>query len=423
MRALTLSFLLCLASVAASAFPGDIVEAIDQRLAGQNDGTAVDRRLARFLDQDDILGASAFVEQLWASGEIDGEEKRALDEQIWRIKTERTLEYARNIREAIEDSDLERMRSYNARLQRLTAATRAEPEAAAADDAVEAKTAEVIAEPKEGAPAGSDDVEQAPGEDRQNAIDELVRRGEAAVAALDLTIAPAGAESALDMVDALLALGDAGRPAATALGRKVTATYQRLIERHLQGGRLDKAGVLAERMLRAAERAGISRSEAEGIVQRVEQAKADLEEHERLLRLAGIYVDQGKLIAPAGDNALALAVEAMTLGKDPLAAERVVDSIVIAQRAQAERLAESGRYRDAARALDALASSLLAADIGRSALAANLRAEAGVLLARAEQEDRERARLSTAATQPVETAVPEDSNDRDAEPFTFVTPF
>ncbi|MGH1484304.1 MAG: hypothetical protein ACRBM6_37495, partial [Geminicoccales bacterium] len=117
-------------------------------------------------------------------------------------------------------------------------------------------------------------------------IVDLMRRGEEAIAAYNLTIAPEGSTSALGVVDQLMTLGGEAETAAKTLGRKIMATYAALIERNLARGRLDKARIFAERMRTVAEHAGLPTDEAESLRARIDQMSSKAEEHERLLAFA-----------------------------------------------------------------------------------------------------------------------------------------
>jgi hypothetical protein len=223
------------------------------------------------------------------------------------------------------------------------------------------------------------------------------------------------------MVDALSALGGEGKTAAQALGRKIMTRYRQLIERDIGRGRLDKAADFAERMDEVAARADLPRDQAALLSARVEQAVARRQDHARLVREAEQLRDQGKLVGPHGEYALARAAEVVELGFDSAEAEALLGSIIRRQRERADRLTETGRLREAARELNMLADALLSADIDRTALVADFRVRAATLYRRADREDSERERQAAAAARPADEAPVED--DRDDNPFTFINPF
>ena len=117
MIALSLTLLLYVVSSPAWALQGDIAEALSSPLAAQEN--PVRGELSQYLNQDDIQGALAFIKKLANDGDIDAKRQRALEDVVWRTKTQRMLDYSKKIREAIKISDLEAMRDYNRRLQRL----------------------------------------------------------------------------------------------------------------------------------------------------------------------------------------------------------------------------------------------------------------------------------------------------------------
>lgn len=441
MLAPTLSLLLCLASMSASALSNDVPGAVGARLLGQEAESAVDRKLSGYLDEDDIVGAKAFVDGLAIPGDVTEAERRALEDRIWRTKAERMLDYARKIREAIAASDLDTMRDYNARMQRLTAGTEpvqedsadseedaaaSGPDAGAEADLPDGETTESAAQSEPDDPARVDAAEVDPIEDSQEGEDsladriaELTGRGEAAMAAYHLTIAPPGTASALDMVDQLKALGGAGEEAARALGDAIMTLYDGLIERDIARGRLDKARAFALRMREVAERAGLPDAHVDTLSALIDRAGADREEHDRLLRETVRLRNQGRLVAPAADHALASAAKTLKLGVDPSAAEDALDDVIDRQRKRAGRLAEAGRLRDGARELEMLADGLLEADVGRAVLVADLRTEAASLYRRADRLDSERERQAATSNRPAEAP----SDDDDGSPFTFINPF
>ena len=429
MLVIPLSLFLCLGSASAIAISDDIAAVAGLHLAGQQDDAAIERELSDYLDQDDIAGATALVDRLAVLGEIDEEQQRALEDLIWRTKTERTLDYARKIREAIRNADLGMMRDYNARMQRLTGgpgSAQAEVVEGEADKTAPEPSDVGAAEPlpaeaKASTPPLDLPDEAAPDESKTDVIAGLQRRGEAAIAAFNLTIASPDKDSALGMVDELLTHGDEGKTAAQVLGRKIMARYEALIERDIGRGRLDKAEIFAERMDEVAKHAGLPRDQIAALSVRIGRASADRQEHDRLVREGERLRSQGRLVAPRGEHALAFAAEALKLDADPAVARNLFDDIVLRQRLRADRLAETGRLRDAARELDALADAIFVADVDQSALIADVRAEAAGLFRRADRRDSERERRAAAAARHSSGASVE--SDEAGSPFTFINPF
>jgi hypothetical protein len=350
MIALSLTFLLYLASSPAWALQGDVAEALSSHIAAQNGN--IEQELADYLDQDDIPGALAFVEKLAADGDIDVERRQSLEDRIWRTKTQRMLDYSKKIREAIKISDLDAMRDYNRRLRRLRDSggsgadqaptteadkgdevAKAEPsevskpalgaseprkpdEAPALTTATDptetdaaskiSANAEPLTAPETSGPAGGPvlgfppakttrSTESAPASTvslepgRVNGlarppvtlgnrpsgganerliadlIDDLLERGDQAIAEYHLTVSPEGTDSALGIVEKLLIIGSDGRPAAEELGQKILATYEDLVQRDVERGLYDKASAFIERMDDVAETVGLPRSQIEAL--------------------------------------------------------------------------------------------------------------------------------------------------------------
>lgn len=145
MIALSLAFMLYLVSSPAWALQSDVGGLLESRLAAQE--TSIDQQLSDYLDQDDIQGALTFVEKLAADGTVDSKGQRALEDKIWRTKTQRMLEYSKKIREAIKVSDLDAMRDYNQRLRRLRESRRSEAEPEQTDEAVQTVEPATAVEP------------------------------------------------------------------------------------------------------------------------------------------------------------------------------------------------------------------------------------------------------------------------------------
>lgn len=433
MLAIILSLVLGLASAPALALSGDVAAVVETRLVGQQAAPAIESELAAYLDDDDIAGAQAYIADLAERGEIEEAERRALEDRIWRTKTERTLEYARKIREAIQASDLDAMRDYNARMQRLTrtGAVQALPVEGLAETvvletetpaAVEAESIEEEAAVVDEEDAGvGDDAAPPEADDNAAVIADLVRRGEVAIEVFNLSIAGPGKDSALGMIDKLLPLGDQGKAAAEGLGRRVMAVYKSLIERDIGRDRLDKAATFARRMGEVAERVGLPRDEVDALKTRIYRASAGRQEHERLMQQATRLRDEGKLVAPGDEHALASAAAALKLGIDPDAAAALLDDIIVKQRSRVDGMVNDGRFRVGAAELNGLGDALLAANVGETALVADLRAKAFALDRRAELSDQARESAKAVGTPgKLEEATEADDNDR---PLTFINPF
>ncbi|MGI9418903.1 MAG: hypothetical protein ACR2RA_13810 [Geminicoccaceae bacterium] len=446
MLATTLSLVLCLAAAPALALSTDAAEVAGTRLVGQQAAPAIEEELTGYLDDDDIAGAQAFVADLVEQEKIGEAERRALEDRIWRTKTERTLEYAKKIREAIRDSDLDAMRDYNARMQRLTRTQRTPdqadlPEEEQAEDAVAEAEEDDAAVAEDEAVVEEDDAVVAEDEvvaeedeiveedavapdvdDDAEVIADLLQRGEAAIGRYNLSVARPGIDSALGMVGELMALGGEGEAAAAGLGRKVMAVYKALIERDINRGRLDKAATFAARMAEVAERAGLPRDEADALAAEIGGVSTGRREHDRLMQQAAELRDQGKLVAPEGDHALAAVSEALRLGADPEAASTLLDDIIKRQRARADGMVEDSRFRDAAMELNRLGDALLAANVGETTLVADLRAKASALYRRADLQDKEQERAATVTETPAGPEGAEEA-DENGSPFTFINPF
>lgn len=297
MIALSLSLLLYLFVMPEWVLADDVAATNRSPQAGEQKDTA-EQKLSAFLDQDDIAGAMALLEQMATDGDIDAETRQALEDRVWQTKTQRMLEYSKKIREAIDVSDLEAMRDYNRRLRRLTA----EIETKTAPD-VETKTPDVktpilgfaAANQEEtigtvngsSTPAALDvakivtrppvrigNVPPEAKDGTEAAIADLFQRGERAIADFRLTVAPAGKDSALSILDQLLALGEEGKTAGVAFGQRILATYQGLIERNLARGSLDRATTFIERMNVVAERANLPRDQIEDLRAQIDQASS-----------------------------------------------------------------------------------------------------------------------------------------------------
>lgn len=437
MLGLSLTFFLCLVSTSAVALSNDIGTAAGPLLIGQAQGSTIERELAGYLDDDDIVGANAFVDRLVADGAVDEAEQRILEDRIWRTKTERTLDYARKIREAIRDSDLETMRDYNARMQRLMGKTPgSEPlspvaEADAEESGVPPSSVETgMVTPELDRPdevlsdeeAAEEEAAEAEAEEETgDVIEDLLRRGENAIATYNLTVATPGTDSAVGMLDQLVALGGEGEAAAKTLGQKIMAVYATLIERNIGRGRLDKARTFAERMRTVAKRPGLPLDEVDALSARIDQVSAKTEEHDHLLQQAARLRDRGQLVAPDENHALAFAAEALELDVDRAAAGDLLDDIILRQRRQADQLAETGRLRDAAHELETLADALIEADIGEAALITGVRGDAAALYRRADLRDSERERRAAAEARSASETPAEDEGSRN--PLTFINPF
>ncbi len=413
------TLVLCLLSASATALPKDnIVVAAELRISGQAQNNSIERKLSEYLDDDDIMGANAFVDKLAVDGEVDEAERRMLEDRIWRTKTERTLDYARKIREAIRESDLETMRTYNARMQRLIAEPLDSQPSSPVVGTNSGKPETDVATPAEDPPRAelSDD------ENAADMIAGLMRRGEKAIANYNLIIAPKDQDSAIGMVDQLNALGDEGQTAAKTLGQKIVATYAALIERNIERGRLDKAHIFVERIKTVAERAGLPIDQVDSVSTRIDEISAIEEEHDRLLLHAARLRDQGQLVAPSESHALALAAKALKLDVNRAAADDMLDDIILRQRQRADQLIEAHRLRDGARQLERLAEALLDADVDRRALVTSARDRAASLFRQADLRDSERARQAAAATAAAAAAAAEDTEDGNS-PLTFINPF
>ena len=370
MIALSLTLLLYLVSSPVWALQGDVAEALSSNLTAQE--ISVEDELSGYLDEDDIQGALAFIGRLADEGAIDAKRQRALEDVVWRTKTQKMLDYSKKIREAIKVSDLVAMRDYNQRLQRLREGVTPETEssplssdevaseedrnpvavssvdapatsvstpsnardvAASIEPDVFVGTAQIPEPPEPGGnempdfaelpaesaapteseepaesmvqgPAGgpvlgfpptrtaevngqaetASEVSLSPG--RMNGVErrptvrlgnvprrtlyqaliddlinDLLERGGEAIANFHLTVAPDGTDSALDIVEQLLIMGDDGEPAAEKLGRRILRAYAALVERDIELGRFDKAGDFIDRMDEVAETAGLPRNE------------------------------------------------------------------------------------------------------------------------------------------------------------------
>lgn len=409
------AFFLCLASASAAAMPNEVAPVAGHYLIGQAQESAIERELSSYLDNEDIDGAYALVERRSTDGDIDKPERRALEDRIWRTKTELTLEYARKIREAIRGSDLDMMRDYNARMQRLignrSGDEPSEPIVETEGEALAVETEAVTPELTNASETVSDK------ETDENVIADLLRRGDKAIAEYHLTIAAPGEDSALGLLDELLTLGSDGEESARILGRKVMATYALLIESDIGRGRLDKAETFTERMRMVAAHVGLPIDEVDELSARIDQISARIEEHDRLLLQAASLRDRGQLTAPSDNHALAFVARALKLDVDPTAANDMLDSIILRQRQEAERLAEADRLRDAARELETLASTLLQADIDKTRTAISLRGEAAELFLLADLRDSERERQAAAE------AAARDNEGGSSNPLTFINPF
>lgn len=85
-----------------------------------DDGTSYQQTLEAFLNSDDFVAAKDFVDALSENTGIAPATLRSLNDQIRRIRTARLIEYAEKIRKAIASSDLETVKDYSERMQRLT---------------------------------------------------------------------------------------------------------------------------------------------------------------------------------------------------------------------------------------------------------------------------------------------------------------
>ncbi|MGI9488836.1 MAG: hypothetical protein ACR2RF_23705 [Geminicoccaceae bacterium] len=412
MLRMSFAFFLCFIS-ASAALSNDTVAAAELRLIGQERESAIERALSGYFDDDDITGANAFVDKLAADGDISETERRVLEDRIWHTKTERTLRYARKVREAIQNSDLEMMRDYNARIQRLTGS-------ALPNSVVEADSEQREAEAVTSAPDTQSDIVRDE-EGAAGVIADLMRRGEEAIASYNLMLAPEGMLSALGVLDQLKTLGGEGETAAKTLGQKIMAVYAALIERDIGRGRLDKARTFAERMRTVAEHAGLPTDEVDSLSARIDEVSSRAEEHDRLLRQAAHLRDQGQLVAPSENHALVFAAKALKLDLDRAVANDMLNDIIKRQRRRADQLAEAGRLRDGAREFEVLADTLLEADIGKEELVASFRSEAAALFRRAGLRDSERERRAAADAPPASEAPAESEGS--PNPFTFINPF
>ena len=402
MLSMSFAFFLCFISTSA-ALSNDTVAAAELRLIGQERESSIERALSGYFDDDDIAGANAFVDKLAADGDISEKERRVLEDRIWHTKTERTLRYARKVREAIRNSDLEMMREYNARIQRLM-------DSALPNSVVETGSGQREAETETSTPDTQSDIVR----DEEGAADviaDLMRRGEEAITNYNLMLAPEGTFSALGVLDQLKTLGSEGEAAGKTLGQKIMAVYAALIERDIGRGRLDKARTFAERMRTVAEHAGLPSDEVDSLNARIDKVSSRAAEHNRLLRQAAHLRDQGQLVAPSDSHALVFAARALKLDVDRAVANDMLDDIILRQRQRAEQLAEAGRLRDGARELEVLADALLEADIDKEKLVVSFRSEAAALFRRADLLDSDRERRTTA------------EGEGSRSPFTFINPF
>ncbi len=387
----TLIFLSAL-TVAVAAGPADRAAAEGERATGETRQDDVQNELNRYFEDDDFAGAEAFVSSL----DVDEKKKRELRRLISTTRAERVLAYAKIIRESIAAADIETMRHYSRRMQRLTSTSgneggTAEPadarqdladgtEAAAGDETEQQTTADV--EEEAGRPMEPEVRPAEPAADRRAAVEQhdqevsdLLRLGREAIAGYHLTVAPEGTMSALDAIDRLMTVGGDGREAAAVLARRSRDIYRTLIERDIERGRYAKARIFVDRMATIEDHAGLSSAQLGRLRARIDEAVAG-ERHELLLGRASELREQGRLVTPAGASALSAAAEAVRLGHDPAAARSLLDGVIADQRRRADRLQEDGRPEDAARELRALADALRTTEMGSSALLSDLEAEA-----------------------------------------------
>lgn len=267
------TLLLSLICASFAAFASDLGAADHDEKAVDERRQAIERQLSSYLDVDDIEGAGRFIERLAAEGELSDIERQAFEDLIWRTRAERMLDYSRKVREAIQASDLDAMRDYNKRMQRLTAEVR-DDGAEAASVAVTSSDPLMSSSGTTGLP-GEGSGDDADAEDVSKAIAALERQGAEAMAEYHLTRAYEGELSALDVVERMAALGGQGIAAAEKLAGEIMALYQALIERNIERRRFDKARTFAQRMALVAERTGLPFDQADALDARIERAEAE----------------------------------------------------------------------------------------------------------------------------------------------------
>ena len=101
--------------------PGDIVIFAQADALNDVGGSSHQRVLESILRRGNIAGAKAFVDALAEANELEPATIRSMNDRIWRIKTDRMVEYSAKIREAIAKSDFAAVGEYSERMRRLTA--------------------------------------------------------------------------------------------------------------------------------------------------------------------------------------------------------------------------------------------------------------------------------------------------------------
>ncbi|MGI9493170.1 MAG: hypothetical protein ACR2QF_12290 [Geminicoccaceae bacterium] len=101
--------------------PGDYLVFAQADALNDVRGSSHQQVLESILSRDNIAGAMAFVDALAKANELEPATLRSMKDRIWRIKTDRVLEYSAKIREAIAKSDFAAVGEYSERMRRLTA--------------------------------------------------------------------------------------------------------------------------------------------------------------------------------------------------------------------------------------------------------------------------------------------------------------
>ncbi len=223
----------------------------------QQVGHPYQQELDSILKRDDIAAAKEFVDALVDSPGVTPAVLRSMNDQIWRTKAERLIEYSNKFRAAIVASDLASMKDYSERMQRLTASVSSknvEP-----SDPGETPPAETTSQP------ASHDLDEPPSKlmkptsasalGRTEDVDPISQQMQTALK--EDRLLPPAKDNAFDLAVARLAIKP-GEATARDIIDKVIETRQVQIAAHLRNNQPERALELARQLFDA-----LDRSEAE----------------------------------------------------------------------------------------------------------------------------------------------------------------
>ena len=287
----------------------------DAMAAGGNTDEAVlayQRRLDDFLRLGDFEGARSLVETAARALTANDSHSSAIAAMYKRIRDEKAREiavYTTQIKEAVNSGDLAAAEKHAAQLVELSSGKAHSP-----GRDREAERWHGIGEPYEG-PIGPSAIQ-------------IAAEAEASIRKRHLTKAPAGSRTASDSIRELADLVGDDHPDVHRLADLVIATYRALIDRRAEKDDYHAALEYLDRMEAMARTYRRPVNQADSLRTRLSQSHRVRQQYDDLLQTAKSHLDGGRLIAPAGANALEVASRAERLRPERLEVAELVDTVI-----------------------------------------------------------------------------------------------